>query len=122
MFNDNEDKFNDLAPFLTLDRVLTDYFGLAIYHASIDPVTLLPQVQQYADNHGGKLVIGIEADKVITGFKRCKARGYQQFKFGIGTYCDQRGINYHMSRIPVKNSHGQSDFLLVFTIEPVTKD
>lgn len=74
-------------------------------------------VSAFANASGGKLVIGIEDDGDITGFRRVGAHDIEDFKQVHLFGCDPVP-SVHFSEIPVVNSAGENDLILVLDIEP----
>ena len=70
----------------------------------------------FANFAGGKLVIGIEDDGEITGFKRDKTHDVEDFKQAAITCCDPI-TKAEVVEVPVTNSKGENDLILVIDIE-----
>ena len=66
----------------------------------------------FANASGGKLVIGIEDDGEITGFRRNGARDIEDFEQAPVTGCNPVPV-VHATKVPVTNSKGQLDQILV---------
>ena len=73
----------------------------------------------FANASGGKLVIGIEDDGEITGFRRNGARDIEDFEQAPVTGCNPVPV-VHATTIPVTNSKGQQDQILVLDIASST--
>lgn len=75
--------------------------------------------QRVRQRRGGKIVIGIEDDGEVTGFKRSGARDIENFERAALTTCTPTPI-VRKDRIPVVNSSGEEDLVLVLDIEAST--
>lgn len=73
----------------------------------------------FANASGGKLVIGIEDNGEITGFKRDGARDIEEFERAPIIGCDPSPV-VHAMRVPVKNAKGQDDQILVLEVASST--
>ena len=73
----------------------------------------------FANASGGKLVIGIEDDGEITGFKRNGAHDIEDFKQSPLVCCEPVPV-VKASEIPVVNSRGEDDLILVLDISAST--
>ena len=73
----------------------------------------------FANASGGKLVIGIEDDGEITGFRRNGARDIEDFEQAPVTGCNPVPV-VHATKVPVTNSKGQLDQILVLDIASST--
>lgn len=71
----------------------------------------------FANASGGKLVIGIEDDGEVTGFKRNGARSIEEFEQAALVGCEPVP-EVHPVRVPVVNSRGEDDCILVLEIGP----
>ena len=71
----------------------------------------------FANFAGGKLVIGIEDDGEITGFKRDKAHDIDDFR-QVAIVCCEPSPRVEYAEIPVVNANGEDDIVLVIEIEP----
>lgn len=69
----------------------------------------------FSNASGGKLVIGIEDDGEITGFKRDGARDIEDFEQAPIVGCDPVPV-VQAARIPVTNAKGEDDQILVLEI------
>ena len=81
-----------------------------------DDKEIAKHISAFANSAGGKLVIGIEDNGEITGFKRDGARDIENFERSALTTCTPTPI-VHKDRIPVINSSGENDLILVLDIE-----
>lgn len=72
-------------------------------------------ISAFANASGGKLVIGIEDNGEVTGFKRNGARNMEDFEQAALVGCEPMP-EVHPIRIPVTNSHGEDDSILVLDI------
>ena len=84
-----------------------------------DEKEIAKHLSAFANASGGKLVIGIEDDGEITGFKRSGAHDIESFEQAPLVTCSPVP-DVHMERIPVRNSQGEDDFILVLDIEAST--
>lgn len=73
----------------------------------------------FANALGGKLVIGIEDNGEITGFKRNGAHDIEDFEQATITGCIP-SPNVKCNRIPVTNSKGEDDQILVMEVSAST--
>lgn len=84
-----------------------------------DSAEIAKHLSAFANALGGKLVIGIEDNGEITGFRRDGAREVEDFEQASVTGClpspDVRCV-----RIPVVNSKGERDLILVMDISAST--
>lgn len=71
----------------------------------------------FANFAGGKLVVGIEDDGEITGFKREKAHDLEDFR-QAAIVCCEPSPRVEYAEVPVVNSNGDDDVILVIDIEP----
>jgi len=85
--------------------------------ANIDPKKVAEHISAFANAEGGTLVIGIEVDGEITGFKYPKSKAIEKYIEAPLDYL-ARIPKYEVKRIPVKNSTGADDEILLFVIEP----
>lgn len=82
-----------------------------------DEKEIAKHISAFANASGGKLVIGIEDDGEITGFRRDGARDIEEFEQAPLVTCTP-GPVVHPIRMPVINSKGETDQILVLDIEP----
>lgn len=73
----------------------------------------------FANASGGQLVIGIEDNGEITGFKRNGARSIEEFEQAYLVECAP-APNVNCVRVPVTNSSGEEDAVLVIDIDAST--
>lgn len=73
----------------------------------------------FANASGGKLVIGIEDNGEVTGFKCDGARDIEEFEQAPIVGCDPSPV-VHAMRVPVKNAKGQDDQILVLEVASST--
>lgn len=106
---------NDVNLFSTLKE--SQYFDRK--SARKDDKEIAKHISAFANSAGGKLVIGIEDNGEITGFKRDGARDIENFERSALTICTPIPI-VHKDRIPVINSSGENDLILVLDIEAST--
>ena len=85
--------------------------------ANLEPKKIAEHISAFSNAEGGILVIGIEDDGEITGFKYPKSKAIEKY---IEAPLDflSRLPKYTIERVPVQNSKGEDDEILVFTIEP----
>lgn len=84
-----------------------------------DDKEIAKHISAFANSAGGKLVIGIEDDGEVTGFRRDGARDIENFERAALTTCTPPPI-VRKDRIPVVNSSGEDDLILVLDIEAST--
>ena len=80
-----------------------------------DADSVSKHISAFANASGGKLVIGIEDDGEITGFRREGAHGIESFAQAPLTYCAPVPF-VEAIKVPVVNSSGEDDFILVLDI------
>lgn len=85
--------------------------------ARIKPEDLARHIVAFANAAGGKLVVGIEDSGEVTGFKRQKAYEPELFEQCHITECSP-APDVFSTRVPVVNSAGDDDFVLILDIEP----
>lgn len=84
-----------------------------------DAKEIARHLSAFANAAGGKLVIGIEDNGEITGFKRDGAHNIEDFEQTAIADCEPSpSVKY--KRIPVLNSRGEDDFILVIDISAST--
>ncbi len=106
---------NDVHLFSTLKE--NQYFDRK--SARKDDKEIAKHISAFANSAGGKLVIGIEDDGEVTGFKRDGARDIENFERAALTTCTPTPI-VRKDRIHVVNSSGEDDLILVLDIEAST--
>lgn len=106
---------NDAALFSAMKE--SQYFDRK--SARKDDKEIAKHISAFANASGGKLIIGIEDDGEVTGFKRHGARAIESFERSALATCMPSPI-VHKERIPVVNSSGEEDFVLVLDIEAST--
>lgn len=84
-----------------------------------DDKEIAKHISAFANAAGGKLVVGIEDDGEVTGFKRSGARDIENFERAALTTCTPAPI-VRKDQIPVVNSSGEEDLILVLDIEAST--
>lgn len=82
-----------------------------------DEKEIAKHISAFANASGGKLVIGIEDNGEITGFKRDGARNIEDFERAALVSCVPSPI-VNTIRIPTMNSSGDEDIVLVLEIDP----
>ena len=107
---------NDVHLFSTLKE--NQYFDRK--SARKDDKEIAKHISAFANSAGGKLVIGIEDDGEVTGFKRDGARDIENFERAALTTCTPTPI-VRKDRIHVVNSSGENDLILVLDIEASTR-
>lgn len=106
---------NDVVLFSTLKE--NQYFDRK--SARKDDREIAKHISAFANAAGGKLVVGIEDNGEVTGFRRNGARDIENFERAALATCTPTPI-VHRERIPVVNSSGEDDTVLVLDIEPST--
>lgn len=87
--------------------------------ARIKPEDLARHVAAFANASGGKVVVGIEDDGTVTGFARQGSRDPERFEQCAITDCFP-APDVSCTRVPVTNTFGEDDFVLVMDVEPST--
>lgn len=85
--------------------------------AAIQPKDVAVQISAFANAEGGRLIIGVEDDGELTGFKIDKARdinNYIEAPFDFLT----RIPKYEIEKIGFENAQGEADEMLIFHVEP----
>lgn len=104
---------NDIKTFSSMKE--NHYFDRK--SARIKPVDLARHIVAFANASGGKLVVGVEDKGEVTGFGRQGACDVERFEqCAISDCSPSPDVSY--SRLPVVNSSGEEDFVLVIDIEP----
>ena len=106
---------NDVVLFSTLKE--NQYFDRKSAHK--DDREIAKHISAFANAAGGKLVVGIEDNGEVTGFRRNGARDIENFERAALATCTPTPI-VHRERISVVNSSGEDDSILVLDIEPST--
>lgn len=91
----------------------TQYFDRK--SARKDVVEIVKHVIAFANASGGKLVIGIEDDGRVTGFKRDKAHDIEDFEQIPVTLCVP-SPKVHTERMAVTDVDGEEDLVLVMDV------
>ena len=81
-----------------------------------DTSEIAKHLMAFANAAGGKLVVGIEDDGVVTGFKRDKAHSIESFEQVHVTELTP-SPRVEAERIPVVNAEGENDQVLVMDVE-----
>ncbi len=102
---------NDPQVFATIKE--NQYFDRKSARKDTDEIA--KHIIAFANFAGGKLVIGIEDDGEITGFKREKAHDIEDFKQAAIVCCDPVP-KVEMIEVPASNSKGEDDSILVIEI------
>lgn len=84
-----------------------------------DAAETAKHLSAFANALGGKLVIGIEDNGEITGFKRGGARNIEDFEQSAITTCSP-SPDVKCIRVPVVNSKGEDDQILVIDVAAST--
>ena len=106
---------SDVVLFSTLKE--NQYFDRK--SARKDDREIAKHISAFANAAGGKLVVGIEDNGEVTGFRRNGARDIENFERAALATCTPTPI-VHRERISVVNSSGEDDTVLVLDIEPST--
>jgi len=85
--------------------------------ASIEPKKIAEHISAFANAEGGTVVIGIEDNGEISGFKYPKSKTIETYIEAPHDFL-ARFPKYRVKRIPVINVKGAEDELLVFMIDP----
>lgn len=85
--------------------------------ASIAPQRVAQYLSAFANTLGGTLVLGVEDDGTITGFKFPGSVSQATYLAVPATYLREQP-EYQVERIPCVNFRGESDELLVFQVAP----
>lgn len=85
--------------------------------SSIHPKDIAQHISAFANAEGGVLVIGIDDNGDISGFKHSKSKVIEQFIEAPFEYLS-RIPRYSKENIEVKNVDGELDVILIFEIEP----
>ena len=84
-----------------------------------DTAEIAKHISAFANAAGGKLVIGIEDDGTVSGFKRDGARAIEDFKRAAITDCVPSPA-VTSKELPVVNTDGEDDLILVLDIAAST--
>lgn len=84
-----------------------------------DAAEIAKHISAFANAAGGKLVIGIEDDGAITGFKRDGAREIEDFKQASIVDCVPSPV-VSCREIPTTNVKGENDLILVLDVAAST--
>ena len=106
---------NDPAVFATAKE--NQYFDRK--SARIKPNDVARHIVAFANAAGGKLVIGIEDDGEITGFRRSGSRDIEDFRHAPLACCEPVPV-VRAVEVAVTNSRGEDDFILVLDVRPST--
>ena len=85
--------------------------------ARIQPKDILRHLIAFANAEGGHLVIGIEDDGEVTGFSGPRAKPIEDFQ-SIPYQLKQTPISFSDKIIPVINSSGEEDCVLLISVNP----
>jgi len=85
--------------------------------AKVEPKDIIRHIVAFANANGGTLVIGIENDGRITGFRIKGAHSIEDYKIIAAKYLTETPINISFSEVAVTNINGENDIILVLEIE-----
>lgn len=85
--------------------------------ANIEPKKIAEHISAFANADGGILVIGIEDNGEITGFKASKSKAIEMYIEAPYDFL-ARLPKYSTERVTVKNLKGEDDEILLFITEP----
>lgn len=88
--------------------------------ARIDPKEIAKLISAYANADGGTIVIGIEDNGVITGFKTINSKKIDSFKHTIFTFLNSHP-QIEFEEIDCINTNNESDKLLIIKVESEKK-
>lgn len=81
-----------------------------------DTDEIAKHIMAFANAAGGKLVVGIEDDGAVTGFRRDKAHAIESFEQAHVTELTP-SPRVEMERVPVVNAKGEDDQVLVMDVD-----
>ena len=84
--------------------------------AKIRPIDILRHLVAFSNAEGGELVIGIEDDGEITGFKSDGSHNIEEYINISITELKETPILPMFDRVEVKNSKGQDDEILIINV------
>ena len=87
--------------------------------ARIKPNDAARHIVAFANAAGGKLVIGIEDNGEVTGFRRSGSRDIEDFKHAPLACCEPVPV-VRAVEVAVTNSRGEDDLILVLDVRPST--
>ena len=87
--------------------------------ARLDAKEVARHISAFANAAGGKLVIGIEDDGRVTGFRRQGARNVEDFEQAALLACEPVP-NVQTDRVPAINAKGEDDYILVLDVKAST--
>lgn len=87
--------------------------------ARVDPLDILKQLVGFANAEGGQLVVGIEDDGKITGFKCAKCHKIDEYKNISITKLKETPLVVEYKEIDVVNIKGEEDKILVLRVNCV---
>jgi len=85
--------------------------------AKIRPDDIVRHLVAFANASGGKLVIGIENDGRITGFRETGAHTIENFKTVAVKRLTETPISVHTIEVAVTNDKGEDDCVLVIEVD-----
>ncbi len=83
----------------------------------IKPLDILKHLVAFANSEGGQLVIGIEDNGDITGFKYEKAHSIEEYKNISLIELKETPILVKMNELRVKNVNDEDDKILIITVD-----
>lgn len=86
-------------------------------NAKIKPLDILRHLVAFSNAEGGQLVIGIEDDGRITGFKCNYAHQIDEYKNIMITELKDTPLNAKFDILDVTNENGENDKILVISVE-----
>ncbi|MDU6792166.1 MAG: putative DNA binding domain-containing protein [Anaerococcus sp.] len=89
--------------------------------ARIKPIDTLRHLVAFANSEGGKLVIGIEDDGKITGFKTRGAHLVDEYRNICITELRETPINVKFEVVEIVNSNGEDDIILIISVDVSTQ-
>lgn len=85
--------------------------------ASIPPQRAAQYLSAFANGLGGRLILGVEDDGGITGFKFPGSVPVAEYLAAPGRFLREQPT-YTTTRIPCRNFRGETDEILVFHVAP----
>ncbi len=85
--------------------------------ARIKPLDIIKHLVAFSNAEGGRLVIGIEDDGTITGFKYKEAHYIDEYRNIFFTELIETPINPKFDIVKVKNNKNQDDEILVISVD-----
>lgn len=85
--------------------------------ARIKPLDILKPLVAFANAEGGQLVIGVENDGQITGFRCHGAHQIDEYKNISITELKETPLSVHFETLPVTNAENQADEILIISVD-----